>query len=67
MPVFKAKRIHREALAALRLFSIAAKRQAASADFTRDLLDYFFRARHDKALRLKARGERWGAVHDTIE
>lgn len=58
VPVFKAKRIHREALAALRLFSIAAKRQAATADFTRGLLDYFFRARHDKALRLKVRAER---------
>jgi hypothetical protein len=53
--VFKAKRIHREALAALRLFSIAAKRQAATAGFTRDLLDYFFRARHDQELRFKTR------------
>jgi hypothetical protein len=48
----------REALAVLRLFSIAAKRQAVTASFTRDLLDYFFRARHDKALRLKARRSR---------
>lgn len=55
VPVFKAKRIHREALAALRLFAIAAKREAATADFTRGVLDYFFRARHDKVLRLKAR------------
>ncbi len=55
VPVFKAKRIHREALAALRLFSIAAKRKAATADFTRGLLGYFFRARHDTGLRLKAR------------
>jgi tetratricopeptide (TPR) repeat protein len=58
VPVFKAKRIHREALAALRLFSIAAKRQAATAGFTRDLLDYFFRARHDKALCFRTRALR---------
>jgi transcriptional regulator with XRE-family HTH domain len=58
VPIFKAKRIHRVALAALRLFAIAAKRQAATAGFTRDLLDYFFRARHDPALRFKPRGER---------
>jgi tetratricopeptide (TPR) repeat protein len=58
VPVFRAKKIHREALAALRLFSIAAKRQTATADFTRSLLDYFFRARHDKALRLRVRRSR---------
>lgn len=60
VPVFRAKRIHREALAALRLFAIAAKRQAATADFTRELLDYFFQARHDRALRFRARASTAG-------
>jgi tetratricopeptide (TPR) repeat protein len=54
-PIFKAKGVHREAHVALRLFSIAAKRQAATAGFARQMLDYLFRARHDETLRFKAR------------
>jgi transcriptional regulator with XRE-family HTH domain len=49
--VFQTKGIHREALAALRLFHEAAQRQNATAELARDLLRYLFRARHDEGLR----------------
>jgi hypothetical protein len=35
--------------------TLAAKRQAATAGFARQMLDYLFRARHDETLRFKAR------------
>ncbi|HSS50124.1 MAG TPA: helix-turn-helix transcriptional regulator [Thermoanaerobaculia bacterium] len=49
--VFKAEEVHREALAALRLFHEAAEREAATADLARRVLRYLFRARHDQGLR----------------
>jgi len=48
--VFEAKGVHREALAALRLFQEAAERETATADLARDVLRYLFRARHDQGL-----------------
>lgn len=51
--VFKAKGIHREARAALRLFQQAAQRESATAEMARGLLRYLFRARHDEGLRFK--------------
>ncbi|HEY4575692.1 MAG TPA: hypothetical protein VIJ26_17065, partial [Thermoanaerobaculia bacterium] len=49
--VFESKGVHREALAALRLFQEAAEREEATADLARRVLGYLFRARHDQGLR----------------
>jgi tetratricopeptide (TPR) repeat protein len=51
--VFEAQEVHREALAALRLFHEAAEREAATADLARRVLRYLFRARHDQGLRFE--------------
>jgi tetratricopeptide (TPR) repeat protein/transcriptional regulator with XRE-family HTH domain len=51
---FKSKGIHREALAALRLFHEAAQREEATAELARSVLDFFLRARYDKGLQLTA-------------
>jgi tetratricopeptide (TPR) repeat protein len=48
--VFAAEEVHREALAALRLFHEAAGQEAATAELTRRVLRYLFRARHDQGL-----------------
>jgi hypothetical protein len=48
--VFEAEEVHREALAALRLFHKAAEREAATAELARRVLRYLFRARHDQGL-----------------
>ena len=49
--VFESNGVHREALAALRLFQKAAERHEATADFARRILIYLFRARYDQGLR----------------
>ena len=49
--VFEAKGVHREALAALRLFYEAAEHEEATADLARRVLRYLFRARYDQGLR----------------
>jgi tetratricopeptide (TPR) repeat protein len=51
--VFEAEEVHREALAALRLFHKAAEREAATAELARRVLRYLFRARHDEGLRFE--------------
>ena len=51
--VFEAKGVHREALAALRLFHEAAEREEATAELARRVLRYLFRARHDQDLSFK--------------
>jgi tetratricopeptide (TPR) repeat protein len=51
--VFDANGVHREALAALRLFHEAAQREAATAELARRVLSYLFRARHDEGLRFE--------------
>jgi hypothetical protein len=51
--VFGANGVHREALAALRLFAEAAKREAATAELSQRVLRYLFRARHDEELKLE--------------
>lgn len=51
MKVFESKGVHREALAALRLFYEAAEREEATADLARRVLRYLFRARYDQGLR----------------
>ena len=52
--VFKSKGVHREALAALRLFQRAAERDEATAEQARRILGYLFRVRHDQGLRFES-------------
>jgi tetratricopeptide (TPR) repeat protein len=54
--VFRAQGVHREALAALRLFGKAAEAETATAEQARRLLAYLERARHDRRLRFADRG-----------
>jgi transcriptional regulator with XRE-family HTH domain len=51
--VFEAEEVHREALAALRLFHEAAGREAATSELARRVLRYLFRARHDEGFRFE--------------
>jgi tetratricopeptide (TPR) repeat protein len=48
--LFNAKGVHREALAALRLFQEAAEHEHATAELARSVLQFLFRARHDPDL-----------------
>ncbi len=50
---FAAEEVHREALAALRLFHEAAGRETATAELARNVLRYLFRARHDQGFRFE--------------
>lgn len=49
--VFESKGVHREALAALRLFQEAAEHEAATAELAGRVLRFLFRARWDEGLR----------------
>jgi tetratricopeptide (TPR) repeat protein len=49
--VFKSKKVHREALAALRLFLDAAEADTADEGLARRVLSFLYRARHDKGLK----------------
>lgn len=49
--IFEVQGVHREALAALRLFHEAATREEVTAELTRRLIRYFYRAQHDPELR----------------
>ncbi|HEY2291024.1 MAG TPA: tetratricopeptide repeat protein [Thermoanaerobaculia bacterium] len=49
--VFEDKGVHREALAALRLFHEAAEHEEATAELARRVLRFLFRARYDQGLR----------------
>jgi hypothetical protein len=53
--LFKAKGVHREALAALRIFQEAVEQETATADLARRVLRFLFRARHDQGLRFSLR------------
>lgn len=52
--VFESKGVHREALAALKLFLEAADREEATAELARRVLGYLFRARYDPGLRFSS-------------
>jgi transcriptional regulator with XRE-family HTH domain len=52
-PIFRAQGVHREALAALRLFSEAVERDAATVEMAQRLVSYLERARHDEQLRFE--------------
>jgi tetratricopeptide (TPR) repeat protein len=51
--IFESKGVHREALAALRLFQEAALGEEATVELARRVLSYLFRARHDPGLRFE--------------
>jgi tetratricopeptide (TPR) repeat protein len=52
--IFESDGIHREALAALRLFWEAAEHETATADLARRVLRFLFRARYDQGLRFES-------------
>ncbi|HEX6862223.1 MAG TPA: hypothetical protein VF414_05360, partial [Thermoanaerobaculia bacterium] len=54
MWIFTSQKIHREALAALRLFCEAAEREQATAALARQVADYLEKARYDPELRFEA-------------
>lgn len=49
--VFRSREVHREALAALRLFEEATELETATAELARRVLRFLFRARYDQDLR----------------
>jgi tetratricopeptide (TPR) repeat protein len=51
--IFRAQDVHREALAALRLFCEAAERETATLEMTRRISEYLLRARNEPGLRLE--------------
>lgn len=51
--IFGSRKIHREALASLRLFHEAVKQERATAGLARSVLSYLFLARHDENLRFE--------------
>jgi len=55
-PIFQAQGVHREALAALRLFCQAAGNETVTVEMARHLVEYLHRARHDPNLRFQESG-----------
>jgi tetratricopeptide (TPR) repeat protein len=55
--IFRAQQIHREALAALRLFCEAAEKEAATVGFAQRVSRYLYRAQHDPELKFEAGAE----------
>ncbi len=53
-PIFQAQGVHREALAALTLFTKAADQEKATLDMAEGLVTYLRRARHDPGLKFQA-------------
>ena len=52
--IFRAQGVEREALAALRVFCDAARRESATGELTRRVLRYLYRAQHDPELPFEA-------------
>lgn len=52
--VFASRGVHREALAALQVFQEAVEREAATAELTRRVLSFLFRARFDEGVTFEA-------------
>ncbi|HSS78788.1 MAG TPA: helix-turn-helix domain-containing protein [Thermoanaerobaculia bacterium] len=53
LTIFQAQEVEREALAALRVFCDAAKREAATVELTRRVVKFLYRAQHDPELRFE--------------
>lgn len=51
--IFKSQGVHKEALAALRLFCEAARKEKATADLARRVVDYLVKARNNPGLRFE--------------
>ncbi|MEO6193889.1 MAG: helix-turn-helix domain-containing protein [Thermoanaerobaculia bacterium] len=51
--IFKSQGVHKEALAALRLFCEAARKEEATADLARRVVDYLVKARNNPGLRFE--------------
>jgi tetratricopeptide (TPR) repeat protein len=56
VPIFQARNVHPEVLAALSLFRQAAERERVSAELARKMLAYLRKARHNPELRFEAEG-----------
>ena len=52
-PIFQTQGLHREALAALKLFCEAAENEMATVELARRVVAYLYRARHNPALRFE--------------
>lgn len=52
--VFESKKVHMEALTALRIFQEAAEQEAADEELARRILDFLFRARYDQDLKFES-------------
>lgn len=52
-PIFRAQGVHREAIAALKIFRDAAEEEEATAELARQVVDYLCRARHDPGLKFQ--------------
>jgi tetratricopeptide (TPR) repeat protein len=53
-PIFKAQGVHREVLAALKLFRDAAESESVTLELTQRLIDYLHRARYNPELRFQS-------------
>lgn len=53
LTIFRAQKVEREALAALRIFCDAAKRETATVDLARRVVKFLYRAQHDPELRFE--------------
>ncbi len=60
--IFPTQKIEREALAALRLFCDAARRETATVDLARQLVRFLHRAQHDPGLRFAGPGKAFMAA-----
>lgn len=54
-PLFESQGVHRESLAALRIFYEASEREEVSGELTRRILGFLYRARHDPGIRFELR------------
>jgi tetratricopeptide (TPR) repeat protein len=54
-PIFVAQGVHREALAALKLFCEAAENEWATVELAQRVVEYLYRARHNPSLRFEER------------
>ncbi|HEX4498605.1 MAG TPA: helix-turn-helix domain-containing protein [Thermoanaerobaculia bacterium] len=56
-PIFQVQGVHREALAALKLFCEAAERESATVELARRIAEYLYLAQHNSALRFEELSE----------
>jgi transcriptional regulator with XRE-family HTH domain len=52
-PIFQAQGVHREALAALKLFCEAAEKESATVELAKRVAEYLYKAQHNPALRFE--------------